>query len=155
MNKTVPLCDIRIDKEGVWYFRGAEMFRREIVNFFYAHLRLDENGAYLIELPGENGDRCQVEVEDTAFVIKAVFETHKPENGGKSLILLLSDDTEELLEPETLHVGPDNVLYCTVREGRFKARFTRAGYYQMAEHIEYDEKDDTYFVALKDRRYYI
>ena len=93
MNETIPLSDIRIDKEGVWYFRGAEMFRREIVNFFYANLKIDDQGCYLIQLPGDHGDRCRIEVEDTAFVIRSVDAEHAPDNGVKYLSLLLSDDT--------------------------------------------------------------
>ncbi len=92
---------------------------------------------------------------DTAFVVKTVFAEHAADNGGKSLILLLSDDTRETLDPETLFIGQGNVLYCTVKQGRFPARFTRAGYYQMAEHIEYDETSDAYYVALQGHRYYI
>ena len=64
-----PFCQIRIDKDGVWYYKGAEMFRKEIVNFFYQNLRQDESGNYLIEL--EN-DRCYLEVEDTPFVVRSV-----------------------------------------------------------------------------------
>lgn len=153
--ETIPHCDIRIDKEGTWYYRGAEMFRREFVNFFYAHLKLDERGSYLIELPGDPGDRCFVEVEDTAFVVKSVSRTNSSKNNEESIMLLLSDDSQEALVPETLHVGKDNVLYCVVKDGDFKARFTRSGYYQMTDHIEYDEESDAYFVTLKDQRFYI
>ena len=64
--ENIPFCNIRIDKNGVWYYKGAEMFRREIVNFFYQNLRQDESGRYLIELPN---DRCYLEVEDAPFVV--------------------------------------------------------------------------------------
>ncbi|MDQ5985664.1 MAG: hypothetical protein CSYNP_01378 [Syntrophus sp. SKADARSKE-3] len=159
MNREIPLCDIRIDKEGIWYFRGAEMFRREIVNFFYENMRLDETGQYLIELPGENGDRCYVEVEDTAFVVKSVFVKNISDNGRKSIILGLSDDTEEILDPATLKIGEENVLYCVIKKSAnnriFKARFSRAGYYQLAEYIDYDDVNDAYFIVLNDQRYFI
>ncbi|HAR97539.1 MAG TPA: DUF1285 domain-containing protein, partial [Syntrophus sp. (in: bacteria)] len=39
---TTPRSDIRIDKDGVWFYRGQEMFRREIVNLFYEHLKQDD-----------------------------------------------------------------------------------------------------------------
>jgi hypothetical protein len=38
--------DIKIDKEGNWYFRGALMFRKEILSVFFEHLRVDESGKY-------------------------------------------------------------------------------------------------------------
>jgi hypothetical protein len=159
MNRDIPVCDIRIDKEGIWYFRGAEMFRREIVNFFYENMRLDETGNYLIELQGDSGDRCYVEVEDTAFVVKSVYKKNVSDNGGEGIVLGLSDDTEEILDPATLKIGEENVLYCIINKSGnnriFKARFSRAGYYQLAEHINYDDVNDAYFIELNDQRYFI
>ena len=151
MKKKIPECDILIDKEGTWYFRGAEMIRREIVNFFYENLKRDDTGRYLIELPGEDGDHCYVEVEDTAFVVRAVQNA----DGAEKIEMTLSDDSVETLEPATLRVGSDNVLYCTIKKGNFSARFSKAGYYQLAERIEYDENTDAYFLKLNEERYYI
>ena len=42
--------DICIDKDGIWYFRGAEMKRQDIVQYFYQYLRRDGDGNYLIEM---------------------------------------------------------------------------------------------------------
>ena len=148
-------CDIRIDKEGIWYFRGEEMFRRDIVNFFYENLKLDITGRYLIELPGEGGDRCYIDVEDTPFIVRAVHEIEPGTEGKKGFIISLSDDSKEELDAATLRVGRDNVLYCTVKDGNFDARFSRAGYYQLANHIEYDADQDAYFIDINDQHYEI
>ena len=148
----IPSCHIRIDKEGVWYYRGAEMFRREIVNFFYQNLKRDESGQYLLEL--EN-DRCYLEVEDTPFVVRSVHRALSEQENQATLYLLLSDETVEPLDPETLRVGNDNVLYCTVKNNRFDARFSRAGYYQLARDIEYDDRRDYFFIPLNGHRFYI
>jgi uncharacterized protein len=150
MNESIPLCDIRIDKDGTWYFRGAEMFRREIVNYFYDNLRMDTSGHYLIELPG---DRCFVEVEDTAFVVKAVHKIRSTPDNREEFLITLSNDTQEILDPVTLRIGRDNVLYCSIRNGDFEARFSRSGYYQLAEHVEYDTDNDAYFLRLNGRRF--
>ena len=148
----IPFCQIRIDKEGVWYYKGAEMFRKEIVNFFYQNLRRDESGNYLIEL--EN-DRCYLEVEDTAFVVRSVRQALSEIDGGRVFFLLLSDDTIDLLDPATLRVGKDNVMYCSVKENRFEARFLRPAYYQLAGEIEYDENQDRYFMPFNGERHYL
>ena len=148
----IPFCNIRIDKDGIWYYRGAEMFRREIVNFFYQNLRRDESGRYLIELPN---DRCYLEVEDAPFVVKSVQRSVSKTDSRLAIHLLLSDDTLEPLDPETLRIGKDNVLYCTIKNRSFDARFLRASYYQMAEDIEYDEDRDDFFVRLNGCRYSI
>jgi len=150
MEENIPLYDIRIDKEGTWYFRGAEMFRREIVNYFYEHIRLDSSGRYLIELPG---DRCYVDVEDTAFVVKGVHFGKGSPDGGEGIIATLSDDSVEMIDPDTLCIGLQNVIYCSVKKGAFTARFSRAGYYQLAERIEYDVEQDSYYLSLNDRRF--
>jgi uncharacterized protein len=155
MDNNIAICDIFIDKNGTWYYRGAEMKRREIVNYFYDNLKRDANGRYMIELPEEEGDRCYVDVEDTAFVVRSVHgRSPNPEN-GTGISLCLSDDSEEKLDPSTLRVGQDNVLYCSVKKGRFSARFSRASYYQLAENIEYDDVKDGYFLRLSGRRFYI
>jgi hypothetical protein len=152
INGEIPFCNIRIDKEGVWYYKGAEMFRKEIVNFFYQNLKQDASGLYLIEL--EN-DRCYLDVEDTAFVVRSVRQALSEKDGKTVFYLLLSDDTIDALEPATLRIGAGNVLYCCVKNDRFTARFLRAAYYQLADHIEFDEDQDEYFIELNGKRYYI
>jgi len=44
------ISDIHIDKDGLWFYRGMEMTRRDIVRLFYRHLKRDESGGYLIEI---------------------------------------------------------------------------------------------------------
>ena len=144
--------DIRIDKEGVWYYKGAHMFRKEILSVFFEHLRIDECGKYLIEL-GE--ERCYLDVEDTAFIVSAVYKTQLPDNGRDQIDILLSDDSCEKLEMQSLHVGRDNVLYCRVKEGKFTARFARISYYQLAEFIEQSENGNHFYIDLNGEKYLI
>ena len=144
--------DIRIDKEGVWYYKGAHMFRKEILSVFFEHLKIDECGKYLIEL-GE--ERCYLDVEDTAFIVAAVYKTQLPDNGRAQVDILLSDDSCEKLEMQSLHVGRDNVLYCRVKEGKFTARFSRNSYYQLAEFIEQSENGNHFFINLNGEKYMI
>jgi uncharacterized protein len=147
-----PPCNIRIDKEGVWYYQGAEMFRREFVNYFYQNLHLDATGRYVIILPE---DCCYVDVEDAAYIINAVDYQRSDQDNGKRINLLLCDETREVLDPRTLWIGPDNVMYCRVRENTFKARFSRVAYYQLAEHIEYDEVQATFYLKIDGQQYNI
>ena len=150
--ESTPPCNIRIDKEGVWHHQGAEMFRRDFVNYFYQNLHLDDEGRYVIELPN---DRCFVDVEDAAYIVKAV-DFSKTESGSRTGInLLLCDETREALDPRTLWISPDNVMYCQVREHSFRARFSRAAYYQLAEHIEHDEGQEIFYLKVNGQRYNI
>jgi len=144
--------DIRINKEGVWYYKGAHMFRKEILCVFFEHLKIDECGKYLIEL---NEERCYLDVEDTAFVVGAVYKTQLPDDGQVKIDILLNDDSCEKLEMNSLHIGKDNVLYCRVKEGKFTARFSRNSYYQLAEFIEQSENGNHFFINLNGEKYMI
>jgi uncharacterized protein len=144
--------EIKIDKEGLWYYNGAHMFRKEILNVFFQNLKIDKCGKYLIELGPE---RCYLDVEDTAFVILAVYKTTNPCNGMDQMEILLNDDSCEILEMNSIYTGRDNVLYCRVKEGRFNARFSRKSYYQIAEFIEQSENGADYFINLNSEKYFI
>ena len=144
----IPPCLIYIDKEGHWYHRGAEMIHREFIRLFYNNMELDSHGRYVIEWQGQ---RCYVEVEDTAFVVRSVLFKEGEQPGNDRFILSLSDDTEEELAADTIYVGKDNVLYCSVKDLAFPARFNRAAYYQLAEYIE--EGNGTYYLPLNGKKY--
>ncbi len=64
--------DIKIDKDGIWYYRGAHMFRKDILCIFFENLKMDDCGQYFIEL---NEEIYYLDVEDTAFVVTAVYKT--------------------------------------------------------------------------------
>ena len=144
--------EIKIDKEGVWYYKGAHMFRKEILSVFFEHLMIDEYGKYLIELDGE---RYYLDVEDTAFVVAAVSKTNRQNEGLEQIDVILNDDSCEKLEIDSLYEGKDNVLYCRVKQGTFAARFLRKSYYQLAEFIEQSENDNNFFIALNGERFQI
>ncbi len=143
------MSDIRIDKEGTWYHRGAEMFRKDIVSLFYRHLTKDPEGRYLIALDKE---RCYVDVEDTPFVIKSLDAQFSEKEGGEIISLLMPDESRETLDPTTLRIGKDNTLYCTIKSG-FEARFNRSSYYQIAKYFEHDRDTDLYYLVLNGQRY--
>jgi uncharacterized protein len=144
--------EIKIDKDGLWYYNGAHMFRKEILCVFFEHLKIDNCGKYLIELGPE---RCYLEVEDTAFVVAAVYKTKIPDNGREQIEIILNDDSREILEVNSLQAGNDNVLYCRVKEGMFTARFSRKSYYQLAEFIEQSENGASFFITLNGEKYLI
>ena len=143
-------CLIYIDKEGRWHHEGVEMIRRDFIRLFYKNMEMDSQGRYVI-LSG--GKRCYVDVEDTAFVVWNVRYQNAAEGRKARFIITLSDDSQEDLAPESLHVGKDNVLYCKVKNAAFPARFNRASYYQLATHIE--EKNELFFLPLNGGEYEI
>jgi hypothetical protein len=76
-------------------------------------------------------------------------------DGHEYVDMLLSDGTVESLEPDTLYIGRDNVLYCLIKNKCFDARFLRPSYYQIAEMIEHDPRRDEYLISLNNKKYYI
>ena len=148
----IPFGNIRVDKDGVWYFHGAEMFRKDIVDLFYKNLRRDESGRYIIEMAN---DRCYIEVDDAPYVVKALYKGNSKDTGEESLNILLNNSDLDQLDLTTVRVGADNVIYCSVKDNMFNARFSRASYYQLADFIEYDNENDSYYINLNNRRYYI
>jgi len=137
---------IRIDKNGIWFYKGNEMLRRDIVNLFYDHLSIDESGRHVIELGNE---RCVIDVEDAPYIVKTVNKI------DAYIEIILNDSKREILDPESLYVGRDNIMYCSVREGKFRARFSRAAYYQIAEFIKYESDKGAFYLTMNESTCYI
>ena len=152
-HESLAPCMIYVDKEGSWFHKGAPIIHRELLLLFYQSLCLDERGLYIIKLRGQV---CYLDVEDTPFVIlRTDFVRRSGDGETECFILHLVDDTKEELVPETLSIGPDHVLYCKIRKGKFKARFSRPGYYQLAQHVQEEPETGQYFVRLNGKKYYL
>ncbi len=138
--------EIFIDREGVWYFSGAEMKRKDIVQYFYQYLKRGPDGGYLIEI---DNDRCSVRVEDTPYIVRSIVVAVSSHSGHHYIDLSLNDGSNEGLSLDApLRIGEDNVLYCMVKKGEHEARFSRPAYYQFCEHIDYDSRRGEYRFVL-------
>jgi hypothetical protein len=119
---------IRFGKDGRWYSDDEPIPNRAICRLFSRALQVSADGRARLEL-GE--DRAEVIVEDTPWVVTAVEGT--PPAG---FTIVLNDETRELLDPDSLTVGPGHVLYCRVKGGGHRARFLRPAYYALVRHAE-------------------
>ena len=142
---------ISIDKEGQWFYQGQQIVNRQVYLLFSQSLEQDGNGRYILRIGQET---CPIAVEDTPFVVTDIYPVSEGDSGKNSFIIRLNDETEEVLNLETLFVGKDNVLYCAVKEGKFRARFLRPSYYRLAEHIV-QEAEDRFYIPLNGKHYYI
>ncbi len=127
---------ITFGKDGQWYADGERIENPRIATLFSKHLTQTPEGRYVIQI---GWDRAEVEIEDTPYVVKQVMED--PSSGFK---LLLNDETVEALDPSTLEISSDHVLYCRVKGGKYRARFLRPVYYELAAYIE--EQDQSFFL---------
>lgn len=146
-------CSIHIDKEGAWFYEGHEITRREILEHFMANLRRTEDGGYIIQV-GANS--CPVDVVDTPFVVVRVDRVRSQSSSAEEIQLGFRNvSRSEALNPETLRVGEDHVMYCEVCNGAFPARFSRPAYYQLAEWIMEDPDTERFYLELNGKRYLI
>jgi uncharacterized protein len=145
-------CGIYVDEEGEWFHQGNRIIREDILELFYDGLSLSAHGEYLIEW---RGSRCLLEVADTPFVISRVDLTTGTAFRQRILLTLRHLTNAETLEPETLQVGDQNVLYCRIRSGRYSARFSRPAYYQLAEWIQEDPDSKEFYIELNEKKYFI
>jgi len=144
--------EIRIDKDGIWYFRNMEMTRFHIIQYFYKCLHRDRQGRYHIKT---DCDDCLIQVDDVPFVIKSVSMQLEDDHNQSRMMILLSDGSCEDLKPETLWIGDNNVMYCLVKQSEHKARFSRQAYYQLAEYVENDTNHDRYYITIGETSYTI
>jgi len=145
----LPPCMIYVGKEGQWFHEGAEISHRPIFLWLIQNLEKDEEGRYLVHL---NNQQCVLEVEDTPLVILGVDRTQSGSEENEEILLTLNDERQEVLDPQTLWLSRENVLYGLVKGGRIPARFLRAAYYQIARHIEEDETGG-FFLSLNHQKF--
>lgn len=142
---TWKLPRLRIDRDGLWYHDDGEVTHEGILATLREGLRRDADGHYLQVGPV----RVPVEVDDAPFVVL------RAENEGDGLAVILNDGSRELLRPETLRLGPGEVPYATVKDGRFQARFNRAAAYQLLQRLAEDPASGGAALVLGARRWTI
>jgi hypothetical protein len=135
-SKTLPPCMIFVSKEGTWFHDGAEIIHRPIFLWMIQSLEKTEDGLFIVHL---NNQKCYLEVEDTPLVIQKVDLIQEGPEKIAYIRLTLNDESQEILDPNTLRISSESVLYCTVKNNQFPARFLRPAYYQIAENITEDE----------------
>lgn len=132
-----------LDREGRWFHEGVEITHERTRRLFSRSLFRGEDGGYVLRV----GRECApVTVQDTPFVIRSVTAGEREGAGCCTYELLLSDGSREPLDPHTLTVEREHILYARVKGGTERARFLRAAYYQLCAHIEYDELEDRYLL---------
>ena len=125
--------DIRINSEGLWFYHGSPIGRKELVKLFSSVLSRDKNGRYWLTTPTEKGE---ITVEDVPF--QAVEMKVNGINENQELTfrtnideMVVADEIHSIrieTDPETEEPSP----YLMVRDG-LEARLTRAVFYQMVD----------------------
>jgi uncharacterized protein len=133
--------NIRIDRNGVWYYEGSPINRKSLVCLFASVLTRDANGDYWLVTPVEKG---RVEVEDAPFIAVELYVA----GAGSAQILSIRTNVDEIVtidgdHPITIVTDPgtgEPSPYVTLRQG-IVARLSRSVFYELVdlgveEHIE-------------------
>lgn len=136
--------DIRIDRDGYWFYQGERIRRDAIVRLFAGILRRDDDG-YVLVTPVE---RLLIRVDDVPF-IAVDFEvrgasaapalcTVADSGAVPQTDLLFTTNVGDLVLADGLHpiwLGGDDqqTPYIRVRD-RLDARISRSAYYRLLEH---------------------
>jgi len=124
--------DMRIARDGTWYYRGSPINRPALVKLFASVLRRESDGSYWLVTPAERG---RVAVEDAPFI--AVALDVQGEGQNRRLIFrsnlddIVAAGPEHPLRVETAADGTP-APYILMRRG-IEARLARPVFYELAE----------------------
>jgi uncharacterized protein len=130
--------EMRIARDGTWFYRGSPINRPALVKLFASALRREADGGYWLVTPAERG---RIEVEDAPFL--AVALTVEGEGRDQKLIFRTNLD-------EFMTAGHDNPLrvetaangeprpYILVRDG-LEARLARPVFYELVDRATEEE----------------
>src|SRR5208283_4470469 len=134
---------ISFRRDGNWYSDEERIDNPRIALLFSKSVKRNPDGSYFLQVAEE---RAAITVEDTPYVVRTV------EDGPDAIIIVTNDDEREPLDPTTLAVGRDHVLYCRVKAGAFPARFLRSAYYHLSSHFT-TEDGGGFALVVGGRRY--
>ncbi len=135
---------ISFRRDGNWYTDEERIDNPRIALLFSRSIRQNPDGSYFLQVGDE---RASISVEDTPYVVKSLEG-----DGANGFIAIINDDEREPLDASSLEVGADNVLYCRVKNGAFRARFLRPAYYHLSGSLEMDD-DGGFVFNVAGRRY--
>ena len=124
--------DMRIARDGTWFYRGSAINRLPLVKLFASVLRREPDGSYWLVTPVERG---RVRVEDAPFIAVAV--EREGEDREQRLIFRTNLDeivTASLDHPLRVETADDGTPapYIRVRPG-LEARLARPVFYELVE----------------------
>ncbi len=124
--------DIRIARDGTWFYMGSPIGRRRLVRLFSTVLRKDKDGDHYLVTPVE---KLRIEVEDAPFLIVQVDEQGQGEHQRLYFRTLTDDivlaDAEHRIWVEFSAAGEPSP-YIEVRDG-LRGLIARNVYYQLVQ----------------------
>lgn len=134
--------DMRIDRNGTWYYHGSPIGRQALVKLFASVLRRDEAGEYWLITPAE---MAHLQVEMAPFLAVSMEIEGDGEdrairfttNLGKTVTLSDQRPLRIEIDPDTQQPAP----FVTLADDGTEAMITRAVFYDLVELGEEIEVD--------------
>jgi hypothetical protein len=127
---------IVLTKQGIWLADGTEITHEPTRKLFAKSLKRDEAG-YFLHIGKETK---RIHVEDTAYFVSRMDGS--PTNG---ILLWLSDESHETLDPKTLSYQPGR-LTCKIKSHQEEAKFLHAAYFDLLKDLQEDSQ--TYYLEF-------
>jgi len=128
--------DMRIGRDGTWFYHGSPIGRKPLVKLFASVLRREDDGRYWLVTPAERG---RIKVDDVPFT---AVEVNASNRGAAQLLTFRTnlDDTVVADSEHPIRVIHDSVTgeprpYILVRD-RLEARILRPVFYELVELAE-------------------
>ena len=125
--------DMRIARDGTWYYRGSPITRKPLVTLFSTVLVRDEDDQYWLATPAERG---RIDVDDAPFVAVEM----RISGTGRNQVLEFRTNVDDIVTADAAH--PIRVVvdaktgepspYLVVRDG-LEALLARTVFYELVE----------------------
>ena len=132
--------DMRIARDGTWFYRSSPITRQRLVRLFASVLRREDDGSYWLVTPVERG---RVTVEDAPFVAVEV----NSEGADRNRRLSFRTNLDEIVaagpgHPLRIETGANDepMPYLLVRPG-LEAKLNRPVFYELVELADAERGD--------------
>lgn len=122
---------IRRDARGRWFNDDDPIDHPNLVRCFDGWVDRAEDGRFCLS---NDINWAYASIEGAPYVVRDVEIT------ARVILLRLSGDREETLDPNTLHQDKSGGLWCTVREARCPARFANHASAKLADVMGEDDR---------------
>ena len=126
---------IRVNREGEFIHEGEPVLHHGLRSALFRWLDRLDDGRYVLRLDAQRF--AYLDVEDTPLVARAARLAGDGDAEGEAgtILLQLSDGSEEALDPDTLTIDDQGLLRCWVRGRRLEARLATSAAAVLADRI--------------------